>query len=146
MFARIGDVLPRFRDYERLFPNHERLLQALSTVYVDIMKFCVKAKGVFRQAKHRSVVNSKIALKLAWKPFDRQFGHIIEDFRHHRKTVESEAAVANMIEDANSRALELANQLQLEKEKKGLKILPSLKLAVLIDIQKPSVCKLLQVC
>ena len=129
MFARIGDVLPRFRDYERLFPDHERLLQALSIVYVDIMKFCVEAKAVFRQAKHRSVVNSKIALKLAWKPFDKQFGNILDDFRHHRKSVESEATVASMIEDANARALELANRLQLEKEKQGWKTFLNLRLA-----------------
>ncbi|KAL8949232.1 MAG: hypothetical protein Q9222_004640 [Ikaeria aurantiellina] len=39
MFARIGDLLPRFRIYENLFPSHERLVQAFSTVYVDILEF-----------------------------------------------------------------------------------------------------------
>jgi len=51
MFTRIGDVLPRFRLYERLFPSHERLVQALSVVYLDILTFCNDAKTVFRKAK-----------------------------------------------------------------------------------------------
>lgn len=51
MFERIGDVLPQFRIYERLFSNHERLVQALSVVYVDILKFCTDAKAVFRKGR-----------------------------------------------------------------------------------------------
>ena len=54
MFERIGDVLPRFRAYERLFPDNERLLHSLSLVYVDILKFCFDAKAVFRRNKHPS--------------------------------------------------------------------------------------------
>ena len=49
MFARIGDVLPRFRTYERLFSNHESLIQALSMAYLDIITFCTNAKAVFRR-------------------------------------------------------------------------------------------------
>ena len=52
MLERIGDVLPRFRAYERLFPNNDRLLHSLSLVYVDILKFCYNAKAVFRCSKH----------------------------------------------------------------------------------------------
>jgi hypothetical protein len=51
MFTRIGDVLPRFQLYEALFPSHERLVQALSVVYLDILIFCIDAKAVFRKAK-----------------------------------------------------------------------------------------------
>ena len=51
MFARIGDVLPRFRTYERLFSNHERLIQALSVAYLDVITFCTDAKAVFRHGK-----------------------------------------------------------------------------------------------
>jgi hypothetical protein len=54
MFVRIGDVLPRFRVYEKLFPSHERLVQALSVVYVDILRFCTDAKAIFRKAKRPS--------------------------------------------------------------------------------------------
>lgn len=49
MFARIGDVLPRFRTYEKLFSDHERLIQALSVAYLDVIIFCTNAKAVFRR-------------------------------------------------------------------------------------------------
>ena len=51
MFVRIGDVLPRFRTYERLFSNHERLINALSIAYLDIITFCTSAKAVFRRGQ-----------------------------------------------------------------------------------------------
>ena len=51
MFSSIGDILPRFRIFERLFPNHELLTQALSKVYVDIISFCTEAKRVFRDGQ-----------------------------------------------------------------------------------------------
>ena len=54
MFARIGDVLPRFRTYERLFSNHETLIQALSMAYLDIITFCTNAKAVFRRGQRSS--------------------------------------------------------------------------------------------
>jgi hypothetical protein len=53
MLERIGDVIPRFKAYERLFPNHEQLLYSLSVVYLDIINFCVDAKNVFQKVKNR---------------------------------------------------------------------------------------------
>ena len=54
MFSRIGDVLPRCRDYERLFPSFERLKLAIADLYLDILKFCIEAKAVFRKTKNPS--------------------------------------------------------------------------------------------
>ena len=51
MLSSIGDILPRFRIYERLFSNHELLIQALSKVYVDIISFCAEVKRVFRDGQ-----------------------------------------------------------------------------------------------
>jgi hypothetical protein len=51
MLAQIGDVLPRFRIYERLFKNHERLLVALSAVYLDVLRFCIASKDLFVKAR-----------------------------------------------------------------------------------------------
>ncbi len=62
---------------------------------------------------------SRIAFKLAWKPFERQFGGQIERFRQHRKNVEKEAGLAHMIEAADSRAVVLRNQMQLETNRQG---------------------------
>lgn len=54
MFAQIGDVLPRFRVFERLFGSHERLVHALALAYVDILGFCPNAKAVFRRGRRPS--------------------------------------------------------------------------------------------
>ena len=54
MFTRIGDVLPRFKTYERLFSNHDQLIEALSKAYLDILKFCSDAKAVFRRGQRLS--------------------------------------------------------------------------------------------
>jgi hypothetical protein len=51
MLGRIGDVLPRFRIYERLYKDHERLLVALSHAYLDILRFCVRTKEFFLNTK-----------------------------------------------------------------------------------------------
>ena len=120
MFVSIGDVLPQFRVYEKLFSNHERLVQALSEVYVDILKFCTDAKAVFRKGGRPFVSNFGIASKLLWKPFAQQFGKVMDDFREHRKKVEKEADISHMIEAKQARDLEVWNRAQLEKERKGL--------------------------
>ncbi|KAL9013111.1 MAG: hypothetical protein Q9173_002171 [Seirophora scorigena] len=118
MFASIGDLLPRFRVYENLFPSHERLVQALSITYVDILAFCTKAKAVFRRERRMSLTNLSILFKSTWKPFEQQFGQKIDDFRAHVKNVEKEAGLSHMIEASDSRAVVLANQRRLEKAKK----------------------------
>ncbi|KAL2039046.1 hypothetical protein N7G274_008095 [Stereocaulon virgatum] len=115
MFANIGDVLPRFRIYEKLFSNHEVLIQSLSQVYVDIIEFCTAAKKIFRDGKRAPGLRA--ALTLTWKPFEQQFGTQLDHFRQHRKNVEKEAGLAHMIEAADSRALTLANQMQMEKDR-----------------------------
>lgn len=119
IFTRIGDVLPRFKVYEKLFPNHESLTHALSDAYVDIIVFCSDAKAVFRRGQRASLTGPKVGFKLMWKSFDGQFGQQLDKFRNHRKNVEKQAGLSHMIEAADARALALANQLQLEKLKKG---------------------------
>ena len=119
MFTRIGDVLPQFQVYEKLFPDHERLIHAISVVYVDIIGFCSDAKAVFRRGQRASLTSLKVGFKLIWKPFESQFGQQLDNFRTHRKNVEKEAGLSHMVEAADARALVLANHLQLEKTRKG---------------------------
>ena len=119
MFARIGDVLPQFHVYEKLFPNHERLTHALSVAYVDIIVFCSDAKAVFRRGQRACLTNLKVGFKLMWKPFESQFGQQLHTFRNHRKNVEKEAGLSHMVEAADARALVSANCRQLERTKEG---------------------------
>ena len=60
MFERIGDILPRCYTYQHLFPHHERLLQAISAAYLDIIYFCVDAKKTFRKLKKSTTSNGLI--------------------------------------------------------------------------------------
>ena len=137
MFDRIGDVLPRFRVYERLFASHTRLIQAISQAYLDIVAFCSRCKAAFRKGQrficmtgfqpkrkyirrtteNDLVTSSGIAFKLIWKPFKKQFGQQIISFREHRKSVEKEAGLSHMIEAAGGRAIVLANQQGLERQR-----------------------------
>lgn len=51
MLAQVGDVLPRFRIYQALFSDHERLLVALSNAFLDLLKFCTTTKDFFLKGK-----------------------------------------------------------------------------------------------
>ncbi|KAF2124058.1 hypothetical protein P153DRAFT_303222 [Dothidotthia symphoricarpi CBS 119687] len=130
MLAQIGDVLPRFRIYETLFKNHERLLVALSTAFLDILQFCVITKDFFARAK-RSMIPLSIVLKGAWKSYRRDFETCMIGFRTHTKRVEKEAGLAHMIESARSREIELANRAlhirngKLQRRHRVLATLPS---------------------
>lgn len=106
MFVEIGELLPRLHVYEKLFPTHERLVQALIVIYCDLIHFCSNAKHALRRVKRSS-------FNRAWKTFDREFGGQIEKFRKHQKFVEKEVTTSHMIESADSRAVVLANQTQV---------------------------------
>lgn len=107
MLAHIGDVLPRFRTYQALFSNHERLLKALAEAYLDVLKFCVRTKEFFVRAK-KSLIPLCIVLKGAWKPFRQDFENEMVTFRKQQKNIEKEAQLAHMIEAAKIRDMELA--------------------------------------
>ncbi|KAJ4358816.1 hypothetical protein N0V95_002738 [Ascochyta clinopodiicola] len=115
--AQIGDILPRFRVYEILFNNHERVLVALSAVYLDLLRFCVVTKNFFAKER-KSLIPLSIVLKGAWKNHLPHFDQYMVAFRTHSKRLEKEAKVAHMIESARSREIQLRNQaLQLQNEK-----------------------------
>ncbi|KAL8883180.1 MAG: hypothetical protein Q9192_007384, partial [Flavoplaca navasiana] len=118
MLATIGDLLPRFRVYEYIFPSHERLVQALSIVYVDILTFCLEAKRVFRRERRSLRINIGILAKLSWKPLEQQFSQTIDRFRVHVKNVEKEVSFSHMVEASESRAIVRAQQGALERAKK----------------------------
>lgn len=53
MLLQIGNCLPQFQDYERLFSNHDRLLLRLSDSYLNMVRFCKEVKWLFKTAKGR---------------------------------------------------------------------------------------------
>ncbi|KAI9769861.1 MAG: hypothetical protein M1839_003580 [Geoglossum umbratile] len=118
MFTRIGDVLPRCQVYHSLFPSHERLLQAISMGYLDIVHFCINAKAMFRKLKRSTTVH--FILKSLWKDFNGEFEETLNEFRNHIKNIEKEAGVSNLIEASTERALARADRVQSGRRKKIL--------------------------
>ncbi|KAI9871159.1 MAG: hypothetical protein M1830_003253, partial [Pleopsidium flavum] len=116
MFSRIGDILPRFQVYQSLFPSHERLLQAISIAYLDIIYFCMDAKKTFRKLKRSTTIY--LTLKLVWKDFSKGFEGTLDKFRNHVKNIEKEAGVSNMLEASDEQALARANRAEMERKRK----------------------------
>ncbi|KAF1829093.1 hypothetical protein BDW02DRAFT_602854 [Decorospora gaudefroyi] len=124
MLAQIGDVLPRFRIYQTMFRNHERLLVALSDAFLDVLRFCVLTKDFFTKSK-RSLIPLSIVLKGEWKPYRKNFDEYMIKFRSHCKRVEREAGLSHMIESARSQEVQLANRaLQLRNSKLEIRETP----------------------
>src|ERR1700730_1062244 len=110
-------------DYERIFARekHQRLTQAISNAYLDIIKLCLDFRKLLQGQKASS-------LKRIWKPLslNAEFDDAIQRFRAHRKIVEKEAEACHMIEAAETRALVEANRKLDEIERKGKKSSQSL--------------------
>ena len=115
MLNQIGDVVPRFQVYERLFGHHTLVVKALSDAYVDIIAFCADAKSVFRKGKQQIWNNLKLFGKLTWKPFEEQFGARKAAFRNHVKNVEKSAGLSHMIEASSDREANRDHQQQVQK-------------------------------
>lgn len=49
-------------------------------------------------------------MRLIWKPFDRQFRRIIQNFRKHAETVDTEARLAHMLEASEDREMQMAER------------------------------------
>jgi hypothetical protein len=117
VLGRIGDLLPRFKDYGRIFDlkKHPRLRQALSETYFDIITLCMKFREILQS-------QTRVSLKRFSRPLllDVQYEDALEQFRNHKKTVEKEAGTCHMIEAAESRALALRNQELQDLREKGM--------------------------
>lgn len=128
VLGRIGDLLPRIKDYGRIFSleKHSRLRQALSETYFDIINLCMKFREIMQS-------QMRMSLKRFSKPLllDVQYEDALEQFRRHKKIVEKEAEACHMIEAAESRALVLRNQELQELKEKGMFLVGSRCLSII---------------
>ena len=116
MFARIGDTLPRFHVYQHLFPEHERLLSALTNVYLDLLRFRVDVKETFTKTSN-SRRSLWLTFKSQWKPLKLKHDGYLTNFQVHNKQVEKEAVLSHMVEAKKARELE-ERQRTLSSKKK----------------------------
>ena len=112
MIGQIGDLLPRLRVYEALFPNHERLVQTMSLIYCDLLGFCLEAKDALRKPK-------RALMKITWKTFEARFGKLVEQFTYNRDQVAQEAEMSHLIESADAHESIRAVQLQTSEDRRS---------------------------
>src|SRR5262245_57628518 len=98
MLQHIGDVLPRYCEYQELFRDRQPLQDSLCKIYSEIVSFISRANGFFSQPK------AAILAKSAWKRFDSEFEVLLNQLRRWSGNVEAEANVALMIEVTRTRA------------------------------------------
>jgi hypothetical protein len=133
--GRIGDILPRLlvivmsspswkyltmhKDYQRAFSHakHPRLGEALAQAYLDIIELCMEFRSMIKEQQ-------KNPLKRVIQPLSSGVGQKLKDaetrFRAHRKTVEKEAEVCNMIEAAEVRAVVLRDKKLRQLQDQGM--------------------------
>ncbi|RFU35207.1 hypothetical protein B7463_g1158, partial [Scytalidium lignicola] len=95
MLGEVGENLPRFIEYNNLFPGRSGVQSALVKVYVDTIDFCVKVRNVFlTQITPREPRDPSV--KSFWKTFESEFGAMIQNFRKNRQYLESEVNAAGL--------------------------------------------------
>ncbi|RAL63639.1 hypothetical protein DID88_003682 [Monilinia fructigena] len=116
-FARIGDILPRLRDYQAIFDQRKypRFTQTLSAAYLDIIVLCLEFRKVLLEQKSSF-------MKRAFKPLSPSLRSYLEKavqtFRERREAVESEARICHMIEAKQARDLVLRNEMFIKAQER----------------------------
>ncbi len=96
--------------------KHQRLTQALSTAYLDIINICTEFQELLR-VQRKSVF--KRVLQPQTPTVNAHLEDVLDRFRKHRKSVEKEAEVCHMIEEKESRDLVLRNNALAEAKERG---------------------------
>ncbi|TVY59373.1 hypothetical protein LCER1_G001100 [Lachnellula cervina] len=119
VFSRIGDILPRFRDYQRIFngKKHQRFTLSMSKAYLDIITLCTEFSTLL-QGQNKSF------LKRIYKPLSPALNSrlekaVVDKFRKHKKEVDKEAEVCHMIEEKEARDLVLRISAAAEARERG---------------------------
>ncbi|KAK0100799.1 hypothetical protein ONS95_007247 [Cadophora gregata] len=108
--GRIGDILPRLLDYQRVFSllRYPRLKESLATMYLDIIEVCMDFKMMIKNQQQNILKRLMPSSSI-----EQRFKEAEKRFRAHRKIVEKEAETCHMIEEGEARDLVLRDrQLQ----------------------------------
>lgn len=97
MLQQIGDALPRFQAYEKLFQSHAPLQEALLSMYTEVISFVASAKNVFSKSSFR------LFARVLWKSFDQTFQSSLAELRRYGELVEREAKLAHLTEESMAR-------------------------------------------
>ncbi|TGO49665.1 hypothetical protein BCON_0204g00190 [Botryotinia convoluta] len=116
-FARVGDILPRLRDYQAIFDQekHPKFTQTLSAAYLDIIVLCSDFKNILTGQKSSFVKRLRSPL---FTSLGAQLDNAVQTFREHRKAVEGEAKICHYIEAKESRELELRERMRSKEQER----------------------------
>jgi ankyrin repeat domain-containing protein 50 len=88
MFCRFADFLAPLTEYAKASEHEDLVLEALASVYGDLLRFCKQAHDVFiDQGALRKWVSWRTFWRLISIPFEEDFGRIESDLRHHLKVL-----------------------------------------------------------
>ena len=105
-------------DYQRIFDvqQHQRLKQAITAAYLDILVLCAEFKILLLKQK----ASTARRFLLPQSPtLNAKLDSWIEKFRKHRKAVEKEAEICHMIEEKEVKDLVLRNNAAAEARERG---------------------------
>ena len=131
MLTRIGDVLPRCRVYQSLFPTMTCCCTQYRWLTWMLFIFAWMQRQYFGDSKARRLVShcstpfshlcswynyleGHFTTKLLWKDFSGGFARTLGEFRNHVKNIEREAGISNMIEASHER--DLMRAIRVEDE------------------------------
>ncbi|CCD48783.1 hypothetical protein BofuT4_P034250.1 [Botrytis cinerea T4] len=116
-FARVGDILPRLRDYQAIFDQqkHPKFTQTLSAAYLDIIVLCLNFKSILTGQKSSFVKRLRSPLSTS---LGEQLDNAVQTFKEHRKAVDSEANICHFIEAKESRELELRERMRSKEQER----------------------------
>lgn len=97
-YQRLAENIPLFGDYQTIFESNTKMQDVLAVVYEDILEFHQTALRFFRRPAWKQLFRS------AWKDFNSNFQHILDDLARHKILVESRANIAQIQEAQASRA------------------------------------------
>jgi hypothetical protein len=119
MYERIGDLLPRFRSYERLFSSHPQLLVYLADAYLEIVQFSYDASRVFTLPEGTTQKMFRATIKTRFKPLKDRLEQCIGALRRHGDNVRNEAEIAHMVESQTFQQLVISDR-SLQKRQDDL--------------------------
>ncbi|KAF8424842.1 hypothetical protein EV426DRAFT_701102 [Tirmania nivea] len=99
-FQNIGENLPRFQTYEKIFQYDHRLQEVIALVYEDIMEFLRRTWKFFRR---RVFPAWHIFFDSVWDDFDGRFKFILDRLSRHKELLDKQAIVSEIQEAGTAR-------------------------------------------
>ncbi|KAI9662395.1 MAG: hypothetical protein M1821_008562 [Bathelium mastoideum] len=99
-YEHIGEQLPLLAQYETIFREKPHMVDVLSLMYKDILKFHRIALSYFQKPMWKQLFDA------TWKTYKSRFSGIIDNMRRHRQLIECQASITQIEESREARRIE----------------------------------------